>query len=158
MLVLHQLEDFGNGHTFRHHVDFPHNGPEVEPGLFVVRIHELPDVDHPQDMVPILFTERIPGVAGFPDHLHVLLDGIVHEQAHHVLPGHHHFPGHPVCKVEHVVDEPAFHRIDAASLFAGADHLPDVVFRMAGAGRLGFHPHEPVQGCPQVPEHKSKRI
>ena len=66
-------------------------------------------------------------VAGFPDHLHVFLDGIVHEQAHHVLPGHHHFPGHPVCKVEHIVNEPAFHRIDAAAFFTGTDHFPDVI-------------------------------
>ena len=97
-------------------------------------------------------------MAGFPDHLHVFLDGVVHEQAHHVLPGHHHFPGHPVCKIEYIVNEPAFHRVDAAAFFTGTDHFPDVILRMAGPFLGRFHPHEMVQGSAHMPEQISKWI
>ena len=158
MLVLHQLEDLGDGHAFRHHIDFPHDGPEIEARLLIVRIHKLPDMDHPQDMVPILFTKGIAGMPRFPDDFHIFLDGIIHEQANHILPRHHHLPGYPVSKIEHIVDEPAFHRIDAAAFFTGTDHFPDIILRMAGSPVDRFFPHEMVQGFPHMPEQKSKRI
>ena len=97
-------------------------------------------------------------MARFLDDRQVFLHRIIHKQADHILPGHHDLPGHPVRKVKDIIDQPAFHRVDAAALFAGTDHFPQIIFGMAGAGMDRFNSHKMEQPPPQMIKDIGKRI
>ena len=126
--MLHELKDLHNGHTFRHHVNFPHNGLKICVGIMLVKVHQFPDMDHPQDMVAVFFTKRITGVTGIMDNLQVFFQGIFHKQADHILPGNHDLPGNSVGKIKDIINQAAFYGIDFPAFFAVTDHPPNIIF------------------------------
>lgn len=90
--------------------------------------------------------------------LEIFLKRIIHKKAYHILAGHHDFSGYPVCKIEYIINEPAFHRINASALLTVTDHLTDIVLRMFDIRIMGFHTDEVVQSPANVPENIGKRI
>ncbi len=102
-----------------------------------IQIHEILNVDQPQDMVLIFCTEGIARMAGLTDGFQVLVHRFFYIEADDFLTGHHDFLGQTVGKIKDVANEFAFHRVYFAFFVAGRDEHADFIFRMSHIDFIG---------------------
>ena len=77
--------------------------------VFVVKtLHEVLDVNDPDDLVQVLVTQREARVSGFGHDTQFFLGGIILVHEHDLVAGKHVAPGDLLFEIEHVLHDPAF--------------------------------------------------
>ena len=146
----HELQEFRRRHDFRHHEDGPLDEIQIA-ALMDVEVHDILDMDQAQDVVLVVFAERIARMARLADGLHMLTHRIFRIEADDVLTGHHDFLGQAVGEIEDVADEFAFDLINLAFFMAGRDQHADFVFRMGHVDFIGHIEAAAGQDSPAQP-------